>query len=366
MIKKITKAIRSYCLWSLILITSFLSHWAQAGEAEVNEIVFELNSRGGNDFLLATNTGTLSSTTIAAAHLNRLFRNLPKSVLNTDLNLVSNTELLTRLHSNEKGIYEIDDRIDWPQFSPRIKELANSVAAMVNGKDVRDNGDGTSTINTCNFGEAYSLCANETFFSQPIVAFGTAFLVKSNVVCTALHCIRGERIPQLDDIRLVFDFKMISSNRANTIVLNSSIVGLKSIHKIDEDFDVALVTLNGAVSGREPLKLRGKGRIEQHQSVTIIGYPCGLPVKFSEGAYVKVNTNKRFFEANLDAFGGNSGSPVFGVGDLVEGVLVGGEKDFVKTGSGCLKTRIIPSSGIDGERCSRITRVSELLTEPMD
>ncbi len=48
----------------------------------------------------------------------------------------------------EKVIYGVDDRKDFFEFKsdPKVRELANSVAALFSDTDVVDNGDGTSTL----------------------------------------------------------------------------------------------------------------------------------------------------------------------------------------------------------------------------
>ena len=59
-------------------------------------------------------------------------------------------------------------------------------------------------------------------------------------------------------------------------------------------------------------------------------------MKIADGAWVRKNTNPVFFQTNLDAFGGNSGSPVLNseTGE-VEGILVRGEIDYSYDSRGC-------------------------------
>ena len=61
----------------------------------------------------------------------------------------------------------------------------------------------------------------------------------------------------------------------------------------------------------------------------VIGHPSGLPTKVAEGASVR-SVDTAFFTANLDTYGGNSGSAVFNsLSGEVEGILVRGETDYV-------------------------------------
>ena len=67
---------------------------------------------------------------------------------------------------------------------------------------------------------------------------------------------------------------------------------------------------------------------------------------------------KAIFTANLDTYGGNSGSPVFNSETHeVEGILVRGDTDFVPLGK-CMVSAVCPTNGCIGEDC---TRVSEFL-----
>ncbi len=64
--------------------------------------------------------------------------------------------------------------------------------------------------------------------------------------------------------------------------------------------------------------------------VFVLGHPSGLPTKFADGANVRDNSLAPSFLANLDTYGGNSGSPVFNAQTReVEGILARGEADFV-------------------------------------
>src|SRR5262249_37357901 len=98
---------------------------------------------------------------------------------------------------------------------------------------------------------------------------------------------------------------------------------------------------------------RRTGRIGDTQAVHVIGHPSGLPAKFAGGAAVRNNQPNAFFVANLDTYGGNSGSPVFNSDThVVEGILVRGDADFVQQGA-CSVSLICPTTGCRGEDCTR-------------
>ncbi len=60
---------------------------------------------------------------------------------------------------------------------------------------------------------------------------------------------------------------------------------------------------------------------------------------------MRSNRRREFFVANLDTYGGNSGSPVVDARTyVVEGILVRGEDDFVQN-DGCYVSLVCPDAG---------------------
>jgi hypothetical protein len=130
--------------------------------------------------------------------------------------------------------------------------------------------------------------------------------------------------------------------------------------------DWALVRVDRAVANHLVVPIRRSGKIEDGQAVHVIGHPVGLPAKFADGAAVRENRAEEFFVANLDTYGGNSGSPVFNsVTHEVEGVLVRGETDFVTVGN-CRKSLVCPDLGCRGEDCTRTTEFAKFVEQGPD
>src|SRR5690606_13166453 len=104
---------------------------------------------------------------------------------------------------------------------------------------------------------------------------------------------------------------------------------------------------------RAPLSIRRSGSAQVGDELVVIGHPAGLPVKVAGGAQVR-HLERDYFIANLDTFGGNSGSAVFNVhtGE-VEGILVRGELDFI-TRNGCRVSNQCADSGCRGEDVTMI------------
>lgn len=107
------------------------------------------------------------------------------------------------------------------------------------------------------------------------------------------------------------------------------------------------------------MPVRTTWRVNDSDPLYIVGCPVGLPLKHAGKAVVRDNSPKAYFIANLDAYGGNSGSPVFSADDQqqVEGILVRGAPDFERHPSGCLLSKVCPDTGCEGEHVLRIRQI---------
>ena len=266
------------------------------------------------------------------------------------------------VQGKQKGIYGTDNRIDVFQLAsgPNLDDV-DSVVALFESSAVIDNGNGTSSLQTQTFGTARNLCASERFRDQPIGAFCSGFLVAPRVIATAGHCVNAGNVTS---IRFVFGFRMSTATAAVTTIKNSEIYrGASIIGRREEGDgpDWALVLLDRAVTNHRIARIRRVGKTADAQAVHVIGHPVGLPAKFADGATVRNNSPSAFFVANLDTYGGNSGSPVFNsITHEIEGVLVRGETDFVTSG-GCNISLVCPTTGCRGEDCTRTTEFAKLV-----
>ncbi len=270
--------------------------------------------------------------------------------------------LVDALKGNQKVIYGTDDRVDVFQLPAGANlDDADSVVALFDRVDVTDNSNGTSTLRTQNFGTARNLCAGERFRDQPIGPNCSGFLVAADIIATAGHCVNAGNVT---NVRFVFGFRMRNATTAETVINNGEIytgVALIGRQEIGNGADWALVRIDRPVTNHRIVRLRRFGRIGDTQVVHVIGHPSGLPTKFAGGAAVRDNLPNAFFVANLDTYGGNSGSPVFNSNTHeVEGILVRGETDFVPQGT-CQVSLVCPTTGCRGEDCTRTTEFANLV-----
>jgi len=268
---------------------------------------------------------------------------------------VATPHLVDAVADRQRAIYGVDGRQDVYQVhETRVKKVADSVAALVLASDLRRRSDGSYVLRTTSYRKDYELCSREPFARQRLGCFCSGFLVGPDVIATAGHCV--EDAADLAKMRFVFGFRMLDKTHARTrfpardVYAGAAIIGRKLT---ETAADWALVRLDRPVAGRRPLALRSAGRVAKGEPLFVIGHPNGLPTKFADGAQVRGNAHKDFFVANLDTYGGNSGSPVFNAVNLeVEGILVRGENDFVRRG-GCKVSLVCPDRGCRGEDVTR-------------
>jgi hypothetical protein len=279
------------------------------------------------------------------------------------------------IYDKEKSIYgDTDNRKDLcdvglrgdktvDQFKrAKINVLARSVAGIMYSDQLLGTKKGTYLIKTEPFRKRHQLCSNESFADQPTVMWCSAVLVAPNLLATAGHCVNGR---PLADLRFIFNWGMIKKGDIKTTVTVDSVYRATRILGMNYTLDAAdwaLVELDRAVSGVQPVKIRRQDKIRDFEDVYVLGHPCGLPMKYADGAKVRTNTDDAFFVANLDTFSGNSGSPVFNYSDdTLEGILVRGEPDFDHQPEGCYKARICPYDGCSGESCTRASLFANLI-----
>ncbi|MCL3860432.1 trypsin-like peptidase domain-containing protein [Actinotalea sp. K2] len=275
----------------------------------------------------------------------------------------SDDELATALRTVQKAIYGTDDRQDVYQVSDAaLLADADSSVAVIPSTSLTDNGDGTSTLTGPTLGAAFNLCPTEPFRDQPSIADCSGFLAGPDVVVTAGHCI----VPaSFSDVRIVFGYQMLNATTAATRIAGTEIYRVSAVlgHSLGAGGnDWAVVRLDRTVPNHSPLPVRTSGKIPDGETVHVIGHPSGLPKKIAGNARVRDNTPSGHFVANLDTYGGNSGSPVFSSAThQVEGVLVSGETDYVLVG-GCVRSNVCPDSGCSGENVTRSTQFAHLLS----
>ncbi len=285
-----------------------------------------------------------------------------------------------------RGCYSTEDkRTNWCEIenylahdeAVKVKTLAKSVACLIH-KDALEPNTLCLKANVDSFhhfmmnnqkkinpdwigpkGECRGLSERERFREEPACGFGTAFLVGDQLALTAAHCIYDEVTqtlkPDIKHFRLIFDFYMTRCAECPKLNHNEwncdfskdtysfTVLAYKYIRGME---DWAILKLDKKVEGRQPLKINFGYEVSVGRNalvaddVYMLGHPFGLPLKYTRDAVVieQIPTST-YFTSNLDAFIGNSGSPVFlSKTHEVVGMLFMGDMEDFENKEGALST----------------------------
>ncbi|MCP5101803.1 MAG: trypsin-like peptidase domain-containing protein [bacterium] len=314
---------------------------------------------------------------IVMERVKELYRNPPP--LNKALSRFCTGKLEKLLELNicklrrERGIWNSDTRKDVYEIEEEpVKENTRSVAAICTKNDLLHENNGFASLRVKNYGKAFNLCDCEKFHLQPAASgpMCSGFLVKKDVVATAGHCIdylmKFSDKKDVTDFRFVFGYHMSGpSTPVTDIPLDDIYKGEEIIRRIyrrgGDQSDWALVKLDRHVEGRETVVLSGRDMSDAcKKPIYIIGYPLGLPIKYSPGASVG-NIGDAYFSADLNVYCGSSGSPVFDSesNEVIGIVAAGDDRDFRLAGN-CWKSVIYSRAGLYAEE-PQCTRVSEFI-----
>ena len=251
---------------------------------------------------------------------------------------------------DRKDIYEIEDE--------RLLHLAEGTAVLMDSFNLQKEGD-QYNIKAASFKSTFNLCEEERFADQDTAGFCSGFLVGPKTLVTAGHCIRREN--DCKSTNFVFGYAINEKDAKSPQSVHADQV--YSCSKLVKSFvesrgaDYAVIELDREVVGRTPLSFRTEGQISTDDALVVIGHPSGIPTKVAGGANVRSQDNG-FFVANLDTYGGNSGSAVFNSKTgVVEGILVRGERDFVYKGN-CRVSNVCADNECRGEDVTRITEAA--------
>lgn len=254
-------------------------------------------------------------------------------------------------------IYGDDNRLDYYQEQDvNARKLSDSTVALVRLANINQTAD-TTTLVTEPYGSSLGLCSDEPFYSQETAAYCSGFLVAPDIIVTAGHCLMN--IAACTQTKFVFGFRVEAEGQMPRVLPNDQVYGCKElIYTVSEPEgeDFAIARLDREVVDHRPLHYRTEVKPAVGDSLTVMGYPAGLPLKIAGGANVRT-VQAQFLVANTDTYGGNSGSAVFNnVSGNIEGILVRGEADYVLK-NGCRASNRCPNDGCRGEDITLFERV---------
>jgi V8-like Glu-specific endopeptidase len=281
----------------------------------------------------------------------------------SDLKDVRTSEIADHVIFREKTLYGFDRRKDYFEIQdPEILKVADSVASMVSTDHLAFDSNSVR-ISGQTLGQQFKLCRKEAYYDEPVAASCTAFVIGSDLVATAGHCVGGA-----GSSRIVFGYKELkdaSGAHAQLVIPNSQVYRVSQVvaQKADPSgSDFAILKLDREIKDHAPLVLETSIPPTQGGFVYVLGHPSGLPLKLADNATIQAISANGFFTANLDTFGGNSGSPVFSASTHhVQGILVRGGTDYKSEGT-CNRAFVCPALPDSTVQCGgeSATLISEL------
>jgi V8-like Glu-specific endopeptidase len=250
-------------------------------------------------------------------------------------------------------IYGTDDRKEFYQIKNTTVRLQfNATGLMINDTEALIQDNSSLRLLPSTVEKTYHLCPNQVLGTQPALGHCSGILVAPNLYLTAGHCLYNE--DECKTKLIVFDYKYSALSKYTESLSQKQYARCKRIiarsHPTsatsDDAPDLALIELEKPMLGRHYASLP-KNKTKTNDRVYLIGYPNGMPAKFADNAVVSDKKFRYYFNANLDAFAGNSGSPVFSAKthELI-GILSSGEDDFTYNEAGvCNELKICPNKG---------------------
>jgi len=276
-----------------------------------------------------------------------------------------NSTVHKRSNVTVKGIYGRDDRLEEYQIQDAgILATGDATVVLLERSSLQVHRDGYALTDITTLSEYIDgLCPDEPFRDQPTAGQCSGFLVAPDLIATAGHCQGcGDEIKEM---AVVFGYAMTDAETAVTVFSEEDVYFCEEVVAGQTGMpDWSLIRLDRPVRNHVPVRIRRTGFVPEQQPLLVVGHPLGLPRKYDSGGTVRDNWMLSSFSANLDTFGGNSGSAVFNLETMmVEGILVSGNEDFTEDPTtGCVRSNVCPDTGCPlWEDAIRTTAFSNLV-----
>lgn len=247
------------------------------------------------------------------------------------------------------AVYEDDNRVDFYKVQdPKVQELSKAMAFQIYFDELKGwtfNRYWEILIKPLS---AEGICPNERFSDQPIMRNDcSGILVGPKKLLIPGNCIT-EHYCDNDLFYFMFNYHLESSTPLD--VMRSKKNFYKCEKVLSRVFDpssatsYAVIELNKVVEGITPVKISQAETIDAQDELISIGHPDGMPLKVAGQAFV-ADQNKTHFIVSSDIAGSSKGAGIFNAHTYeLEGMLIGGSKNYVNSDDGCKRTPVLPFS----------------------
>jgi len=239
---------------------------------------------------------------------------------------------------------------------PVIQNQAHMVAALIPSSQLLKKQDGTYRLKILgSYSSYFQLCSTERFFNEPVCASCTGFAITQNLIATAGHC-----LDSTDFYKYYFVFDLNLDNIRSFVVngIPDSLVyqPIDLLVRHEDSADYSVIKTNKPIPNYRIAKISDSD-VNEDSHFYVLGYPCGLPLKYTDESSLRFNNSNDYFVLDCDTYGGNSGSPVFdAVTNEVEGILVRGNNDFkIPIGQNCNSSIVCGQHDCRGEDATKIS-----------
>lgn len=250
---------------------------------------------------------------------------------------------------NCHAIYEDDDRIDFYKLQdPKLKEISNAMAFQIYFDELKG-----WTFNR--YWEILTsplagrgVCQNERFSNQPVMRNDcSGILVGPKHLLMPGNCITDHYCKN-DLFYYMFNYQMDSSDpldvKRHKKFFYKCEKLLKRVYDPNSALSYALLELDKTVEGVTPVKLSKSEKIPEQDELIAFGHPAGMPLKIANNAFV-TDQNEKHFLVSSDIAGSSKGAAIINAKTLeLEGMLIGGSKEYENSPDGCKRTPVLPFS----------------------
>jgi len=265
-----------------------------------------------------------------------------------DFSIFSTEQLLAYLEEYKR----VDNRKDYYMVTKsEVRNNFKGIAVAMFAKQVKDNGSFKSrqlSEKVFQYGSRnFNGCSTNRFNNQFEFAKCTAFAISKWHLVTAGHEINPKNFKNY-----VFAFDMYVSEQGKLPEKIESENMFKPIriekHKYDKEtgLDYTILRVNKPIPENRILRFSSSIDYDNMQRLYTIGSSEGLPLKYAADGFIDYQVNDNLVSTDLNAFEGNSGSPVFNENNKIIGMIIAGQsRYFLDNENQC----VIPNSCLQYE-----------------